>query len=159
MQQVNNTYPAGKYYVGDICNALDIKVYKGQWGGKYSFAVGTHDFKSNGVTEKISVNYTAYGDGTYTDDVNGFKFDVDSGTIGIVPIALCNNQQKIPGGHIIESSTSVVFNSDKGVFVIGYNNNNNMIIIDTDDADEADFTDDSELSILSADSFDFKISF
>lgn len=157
MQQVNYTYPAGKYYIGDICNALDLKVYKGQWGGKYSFAVGTHDFRSNGHTKKISVNYTAYGDGTYADDVSGLKFDVDSGTIGIVPIALCNNQEKIPGGHIIESLTPVEFRSEKGLFVIGYNNT--MIIIDTDDADEGDFTDDSEYSTYTADSCDFEYAF
>lgn len=135
MAEINATYPAGKYYIGDVCYALDDKVYQKQWGECHKFAVGTHVMSYNGIQNAFTVNHTVNGDGTYLDERSKLEYSVDSGTIGIVPYDLCSvkniNNNEIVGGHFIESTTSVEFYSQNGIFVIGYNNNRDMIIIDT----------------------------
>lgn len=135
--EVNHTYPAGRYYIGDICYALDDDVYQKQWGDKYNWAIGTHEITSNGLQGQFTVNYTAYGDGVYSDASNGNSYTVDSGTIGIVPFDLCSKFKvkhcNLAGGHIINSHSPVEFKSQNGIFVIGYNHNKKMVIIDTKD--------------------------
>ena len=135
MAEVNASYPAGKYYIGDICYALNTKVYHRQWGRTHKYDKGTFMVNYNGILYTFSVNYTRFGDGTFNDNVNNLKFTVDSGTIGIIPLNLCDPKNvkggKVQGGHIIESSTPIEFKSKEGVFVIGYNNNSNVCIINT----------------------------
>ncbi len=144
MAETNATYPAGKYYIGDICYALDDNVYHNQWGETYSFAAGTYIISYNGIQNAMTVAHTKYGDGMYVDDINKLEFNVDSGTIGIVPFNLCNPSEiknnTISGGHFIESTTPVEFKSQDGIFVIGYNDNRNMLIIDTQ-CDDDDYED------------------
>jgi hypothetical protein len=138
--EVNHTYPAGEYYIGDICYALSDDVYQKQWGDKFKYARGTHVITYKGVTDFVSVNSTTYGDGIYTDTSNGLDFEVDSGTIGIVPISLCNPKNiidgKIKGGHIIQSITPVNFKSNKGVFEISFNYDIMKIFIDTESIED-----------------------
>lgn len=140
VQQVNHTYPAGEYYIGDICYALSDEVYQKQWGDKYKYACGTHEMTHDGLRNVLSVNHTTYGDGTYTDTSNNIDFEVDSGTIGIVPITLCDPQNiidgKIKGGHIIKSITPVMFKSNKGIFEVVFNYNIMKIHIDTNNIDD-----------------------
>ena len=140
MAEINATYPAGKYYIGDICYALDKDVYERQWGKKYNFNVGTHVLHYNNVQDGITVNYTSFGDGMFVDERSKLEYYVDSGTIGIVPFNMCSSKNikdgKIKGGHFIESTSPVEFKSVSGIFVIGYNNNQNMVIIDTDSQDD-----------------------
>ena len=120
--RVSSIHPAGKYYIGDICYALDDMVYKDQWGKKLGYENGTHTIKHNDDQGIISVNRTAYGDGAYTDGER--EFLVDFGTIGIIPFKLCD-QKKIKdgiifGGHFIQSKSFVEFNSANGIFSIQY---------------------------------------
>jgi hypothetical protein len=142
MAEISATYPAGKYYVGDICYALDDNVYQNQWGKIHNFAAGTYVLTYKGVQQAMSVGQTSYGDGVYMDYINDLEFTVDSGTIGIVPFNLCNpdviKHNKIKGGHFIESATQIEFKYQEGIFVIGYNNNRNLMIIDTQDDDDED---------------------
>lgn len=140
MAEVSATYPAGKYYIGDVCYALDDDVYHRQWGQKYHYDVGTHVIQYNGAQDIITMNYTAFGDGLYVDELSNLEFCVDSGTIGIVPFSLCSTKNikdnKIKGGHFIESASPIEFKSISGIFVIGYNDNRNIIIIETDCQDD-----------------------
>lgn len=138
--EVNHTYPAGEYYIGDICYALSDDVYQNQWGDKFKYARGTHEITYKGVNDFLSVNSTTYGDGIYTDTSNSLDFEVDSGTIGIVNISLCDPKSikdgKIKGGHIIKSITPVEFKSSKGVFEISFNYDIMKILIDTNNLDD-----------------------
>lgn len=138
--KVNYTYPAGKYYIGDICYALSEDVYDKQWGEKFNYASGTHEMTYQGVSDVVSVNHTTYGDGVYTDTFNNIDFEVDSGTIGIVPIALCDTNKvdndKIKGGHVIKSISPINFTSKDGIFEFTFNNNIMKILIDTNDIDD-----------------------
>ena len=118
------TYPAGKYYIGDISYVLACVVYDEQWGGKYEFASGTFEFNANGTTANLSAVLTCYDDGTYVDTVTKKRFSVDSGNIGIVPVSLCvqGKLARANGilGHVIESATPVTFSVEKGIFEITY---------------------------------------
>jgi hypothetical protein len=140
MAEISATYPAGKYYIGDVCYALDKKVYHNQWGKTYNYKPGTYVLSFNGNQQALTLAHTKYGDGVFVDDINKDVYNVDSGLIGIVPWDLCspknikNNQ--IKGGHFIESITPIEFKSQDGIFVIGYNDNRNMIIIDTQCEDD-----------------------
>ncbi len=140
MAEITATYPAGKYYIGDICYAIDEKIYD-QWVKNYNCAEGTYVFSYNGSQQTLTVATTKYGDGFYVDDISKKEYAVDSGTIGIVPFDLCDPKNihgdVIYGGHFIESTSPIEFHSRNGIFVIGYNDNRNMIIIDT----ECDFED------------------
>lgn len=151
--KVSYIYPAGKYYVGDLCYALEDSVYTNVWGGQHKYKMGSYLIESNGKQGMFSVNRTLYGDGLYYDENSDMEFMVDAGIIGILPYDLCDpNEIKngmINGGHIIESSTEVEFDSNDGYFVITYNkneDNNSMIIIETGvDSDEDDDSYESEV--------------
>lgn len=151
--EVSAVYPAGKYYIGDLCYALKDDVYKSCWG-KHDYQPGTFtvDANINGQTCKFSVNHTTWGDGFYRDSVSGNFYAVDAGVIGIVPLELCdpNNMKdgKIKGGHFIESTSNVQFEACQGIFVIAYNMTNThteMIIIDTSNTDSDDDDDDESV--------------
>lgn len=149
MAEVTCVYPAGKYYVGDVCYALSSTVYELQWGDKHSYKAGTFDVEYKGKVGKISVNHTMYGDGIYVDTRKGLEFSVDAGVIGIVPFELCNlknitKEGTIKGGHFIESTTPVEFRSQNGIFVITYNALKGAIIIDTEDIEDDEDSEDSE---------------
>lgn len=137
---VSHVYPAGKYYIGDICYALSSTVYELVWGDEHNYKPGTYSATYKGHRGEFSVAHTAYGDGLYVDPRSGLDYTVDSGSIGIVPYNLCSPKNikdgVIAGGHFIESSTPVQFQSHGGIFVITYNDNKDMVILDTADLDD-----------------------
>ena len=146
LTEVAHVYPAGKYYIGDICYALSSTVYELVWGDEHKYKPGTYSATYKGETNQFSVAYTAYGDGLYVDPRSERDYTVDSGSIGIVPFKLCSPKKikdgVIKGGHFIESTTPVQFHSVAGIFVITYNDNRDMVILDTadleDDSDDED---------------------
>jgi hypothetical protein len=134
---ITKTYPAGKYYIGDICYVLSSDVYDKQWGDKYDYSCGTFELSFNGVTAQVSAYRTTYGDGLYTDAATGKMFPVDSGTIGIVPLELCKETKMSRKNlNIIDSTTPVEFTVDDGVFVITYNTTETITINTNGDEDE-----------------------
>lgn len=80
------TFPAGKYYIGDLCYVLGEENYES------TVCDGADGFHTNG---KHVIGYfgTAYGDGCYQ-DTKGRSYGVDAGIIGIAPAALL---EKIKG--------------------------------------------------------------
>jgi hypothetical protein len=72
-----HTFPAGKYYIGDLCYVLDDEHYDA------AVCDGDDGFQTNG-THTIGYFSTAYGDGCYR-GTNGKNYGVDAGIIGIVP--------------------------------------------------------------------------
>jgi hypothetical protein len=75
-----HTFPAGKYYIGDLCYVLGDTTYDSVVcdGGEGFFTNGTHT---------IGFFSTAHGDGFYR-GTNGKSYGVDAGIIGIVPAEL-----------------------------------------------------------------------
>lgn len=74
----------GKYFIGDVCYALDDDIYIQIWGGKFQYKDGC--YKDFG----FAVAGTMYGDGCYH-GTDGISYGVDAGVLGITNIS---NQQR-----------------------------------------------------------------
>lgn len=116
----------GKYFVGDICYALDETIYHDIWGKKHNFVDGS--FEVNNAV--FVVAGTAYGDGGYAGS-DGIDYSVDAGVIGVVPISLWKKGEAPTGGRIVTAKTGVSFSAFEGVFTITVDNE--VIKIDTRD--------------------------
>jgi hypothetical protein len=85
-----HTFPDGRYYLGDICYPLgDDPIYDEIWGKQFGYSEGIYQ-RSDGVV--FAVFGTAYGDGEYR-GVDGFKYSVDAGVIGLVPTSLFDEEK------------------------------------------------------------------
>ena len=95
--------PAGNYYIGDPCyvNGLEGEG-PCNWDSQMNEPLSVSD---SGI-----VIYRAYGGDGRRRDTEGHTYSVDSGTLGIVPMALCEgkmNGADIPG-RIVEFDEPVV---------------------------------------------------
>jgi len=123
---------AGKFYVGDICYAMQEELYRDVWGGKYGYKDGQFDIGDT----SFAVASTKYGDGVYLGS-DGHDYPVDAGDIGILSWELVDeNSKDIYLGRVINAeSIDYSFTgrdgSDKeGLFEIYFNNE--ILTIDTD---------------------------
>lgn len=70
----------GKYFIGDICYALETDTYRQIWGHKFQYEDGCYeDFG-------FAVAGTMYGDGCYN-GTDGVSYGVDAGVLGITNIS------------------------------------------------------------------------
>ena len=69
----------GKYFLGDICYALDDDIYSQIWGDKFRYKDGC--YKDFG----FAVAGTMYGDGCYN-GTDCLSYSVDAGVLGITNI-------------------------------------------------------------------------
>ena len=70
----------GKYFIGDICYALEKDTYSQIWGDKFQYEDGC--YKDFG----FAVAGTMYGDGCYNGN-DGVSYCVDAGVLGITNIS------------------------------------------------------------------------
>jgi hypothetical protein len=128
--------PPGKYYVGDICYALDDKVYDRVFGGE--------DYESGCYTCEdgfFMVANTAYGDGSYK-GTNGKEYAVDAGVIGIVSEKLIDHDSgSLCGGHIHTFKYPIHVSFKGGIFK--FDSQAHTFTIDTVGRDD-DYYEDSE---------------
>ena len=126
------TFPAGTYWIGDLCYVMDA-----EWDEVCDLTIsddnpcecveGEFTLKDG---RRFAIYNTMYGDGTYPDQY-GFKYGVDSGSIG------CIRLEDIRGG-VSEEGSIVVFSQQfetgekNGVIRIGH------IEIDTDPQEETE---------------------
>ncbi len=119
----SHTFPAGRYYLGDICYPIgNDPVYDKVWGEQFTYSDGIYQ-RSDGLT--FAVAGTAYGDGEYRGS-DAFRYGVDAGVIGIVPVAMFDEAGFCRGygdctkpgaaGRIFDSATPVTFSWRSGVF-------------------------------------------
>jgi hypothetical protein len=95
---------AGKYYVGDLCYVLHDEwdevcslMFKGRADGGCN--QGEFNLKDG---RRFAVYNTAYGDGTYVDNL-GNEYWVDAGCIGCIMVAdidLTESQNNLSGGTL-----------------------------------------------------------
>lgn len=126
------------FYIGDICYVLTEEQYDNMWAshnyddGKYT----TNDYD-------WAVYSTAYGDGIY--DGGNYRFCVDAGAIGILPLELITDNQKLEEakslGLVIEGELSANFETDSnGCFDVEIYNKDNKSVkkfdINTGDIEE-----------------------
>lgn len=99
------TSEVGKFFIGDICYALESEIYHNYWGNKCHFEDGCYEINNS----KFAVASTAFGDGIYSDN-EGSAYPVDAGNIGIVPMELwkkgINIEQELERlGKIVETNS------------------------------------------------------
>lgn len=105
-------YPAGRYYVGDLCylKLLDWD----EFCEKTNASFNGGDLTVSG--RDIWYNRTAYGDGEYDSNFD-LTFFVDSGTIGLCQL---NDSEIAPrGGHAVLISAPFAPRFNDGTFLIG----------------------------------------
>jgi len=102
--------PKGTYFLGDPCYAID----NADW---HDFLDRTDFMDSvDDQNGKIAFGFsTAYGDGTYKAS-NGYKFGVDSGTIGLVHI---DRASDTTGGQVITFDRDTLCTNDNGKMTFG----------------------------------------
>ena len=91
------------FYIGDLCYALNEKVYDEVWGGN-NYEDGQYvDPKTKAEFAMVG---TAYGDGEYESDVGAF-FPVDAGIIGIADLTICNKDTSL--GRVIPEYVGIAY--------------------------------------------------
>lgn len=134
-ERITGTVTSEKgFYIGDICYALNSKVYDEVWGG-CGYMDGIHEVPGTG--RSFAVAGTAYGDGTYEDD-HGRDYGVDAGVIGIVPGELAESTD---GGHYFEGAGTATFEAVDGMFDITLPNGTHILINTGDYEEEEDYWD------------------
>lgn len=88
------TLPAGEYYIGDLCYALDDTIYENVFGAN-DYDSGLYTQTS--TNRSFFVDNTAYGDGAF-EGSDGKEYCVDAGIIGICNKSLMSQDGE--GGHI-----------------------------------------------------------
>jgi hypothetical protein len=119
-------FPAGKYYVGDLCYVMHA-----EWDeGRTDMGCNQGEFTLKDGTRFVSYN-TKWGDGTYKDN-SGRSYSVDAGLLGIVAlkdIDLSNPDNDCSGGTIVEFKQPFNCEGEDGFMRFG------NIMIDTDTQD------------------------
>lgn len=98
---ITATLPAGRYYLGDLCYALEPSAYQRLVGDLYD---GLHAWEGR----QLVWHGTAYGDGGYVGS-DGFVYGVDSGTIGLAPAEMCRRSGAAALGRMIDFEAPVTF--------------------------------------------------
>lgn len=140
------TLPAGRYYIGDICYALEENIYMDFWGTKNNFQDGKYVYKSY----NFIVHSTYYGDGWYESN-SDVRYAVDAGNIGMVHEKLFDTKKlkrmTMLGTHysIHTFTGDISFEYDNGTFMIDCDADNFHLKIYTKSGpcDEPDFVGDS----------------
>lgn len=128
VQATAGTFPAGHYYVGDLCYNKSI-----DWDEFCDMTIKGHECLSGVFTLKdgrdLASYSTMYGDGVYRDNL-GNEYWVDAGLIGIIG---CEEGTQIRGGHVFYFPRPFkVFCPKDGVMAFG------NIVINTCDEEEND---------------------
>ena len=136
--------PRSTYIVCDPCYVMLPEAYDQLCDLMYPT-----DWQTNGTVNELKINGhdlwvhgTAYGDGTYSSN-SSISFAVDSGTIGAVPLQLCD-PEKVK--RILEDKEATLF--EDTVIYTGYSNgmftfagevSELCIFTEDDDEEEEDF--------------------
>ena len=97
------------FYIGDLCYALNEKVYDEVWGGN-NYEEG--QYTDPETKAEFAMVGTAYGDGEYESSEEGLAFSVDAGIIGIADLAICDvdaSLGKAPIGKVVPDYSGIVF--------------------------------------------------
>ena len=92
------------FYIGDLCYALDEKVYDEVWGGN-NYEDG--QYVDPETKAEFAMVGTAYGDGEYESSEEGLYFPVDAGIIGIADLSICGKDTSL--GKAVPDYSGIVF--------------------------------------------------
>ena len=92
------------FYIGDLCYALNKKVYDEVWGSN-NYEDGQYaDPKTKAEFAMVG---TAYGDGEYESSEEDLTFPVDAGIIGVADLAICDGDISL--GKVVPDYSGIVF--------------------------------------------------
>ena len=127
------------FYIGDLCYALNEKVYDEVWGGN-NYEDG--QYTDPETKAEFAMVGTAYGDGEYESDVGAF-FPVDAGIIGIADLTICNKDTSL--GRVIPEYVGIAYiEYNDGTITVSWGDYGEINIY-TDYAEE-DYDEDEEES-------------
>ena len=92
------------FYIGDLCYALNEKVYDEVWGGN-NYEDG--QYADPETKAEFAMVGTAYGDGEYESSEEGLAFPVDAGIIGVADLAICDGDTSL--GKVVPDYSGIVF--------------------------------------------------
>ena len=124
------------FYIGDLCYALNEKVYDEVWGGN-NYEDG--QYTDPETKAEFAMVGTAFGDGEYESSEEGLSFPVDAGIIGVADLAICDGDTSL--GKVVPDYSGVVFiDYDDGTITVSWGKGDDHEEIDIytgyDDYDE-----------------------
>jgi hypothetical protein len=122
--------PAGEYYIGDPCYVISKwdDYLKEFWATtKYGARGGMFDFDGH----TCAAFYTKHGDGQYP--FEGAMLPVDSGSIGAVPLVLCDRGCVEMSGAVVHMGEEFRCTEKDGRLHFGDR------VVDTNDDEEDDY--------------------
>ena len=130
------------FYIGDLCYALNKKVYDEVWGGN-NYEEGQYaDPKTKAEFAMVG---TAYGDGEYESSEEGLAFPVDAGIIGVADLAICDGDTSL--GKVVPDYSGIVFiEYNDGTITVSWGKDADYkeINIYTGDEEDDDYGEDEE---------------
>lgn len=127
------------FYIGDLCYALNKKVYDEVWGGN-NYEDG--QYADPETKAEFAMVGTAYGDGEY-DSSAGVAFPVDAGIIGVADLAICDGNTSF-GKVVPNYSGTVLIRYENGTITVSWKPDKYYGFIEIYTCDEEDYDEDEE---------------
>ena len=134
------------FYIGDLCYALNKKIYDEVWGG--------NDYEDGQYTDpetkaEFAMVGTAEGDGEYESSEEGLSFPVDAGIIGIADLSICTKdplrKKDISCGKVVPDYSGIVFiEYNDGTITVSWKPDKSYSFIEIYTCDEEDYDEDEE---------------
>ncbi len=139
--QVTANFPAGEYYIGDLCYVLT----ESEWGELLQQCIDRdtnqcYDGEFIVSDIRIFMASTAYGDGCFEDNLHR-KYGVDSGSIGFCPTSMISKEKleeikESNLGQIENIESDFRIDVDNGYFEIIVSGWQPYLVINTQGEDE-----------------------
>ena len=127
------------FYIGDLCYALNKKVYDEVWGGN-NYEDG--QYTDPETKAEFAMVGTAFGDGEY-DSSDGVAFPVDAGIIGVADLAICDGNTSF-GKVVPNYSGTVLIRYENGTITVSWKPDKYYSFIEIYTCDEEDYDEDEE---------------
>ena len=127
------------FYIGDLCYALNKKIYDEVWGGN-NYEDGRYTDPE--TKAEFAMVGTAFGDGEY-DSSDGVAFPVDAGIIGVADLAICDGDTSL-GKVVPNYSGTVLIRYENGTITVSWKPDKYYSFIEIYTCDEEDYDEDEE---------------
>ena len=127
------------FYIGDLCYALNKKIYDEVWGGN-NYEDGRYTDPE--TKAEFAMVGTAFGDGEY-DSSDGVAFPVDAGIIGVADLAICDGDTSL-GKVVPDYSGAVLIRYENGTITVSWKPDKYYSFIEIYTCDEEDYDEDEE---------------
>ena len=128
------------FYIGDLCYALNKKVYDEVWGGN-NYEDG--QYTDPETKAEFAMVGTAFGDGEYESSEEGLYFPVDAGIIGVADLAICDGDTSL-GKVVPDYSGTVLIRYDNGTITVSWKSGKYYDLIDIYTGDEEDYDEEED---------------